>query len=45
MGIDLMPSLQGIIRHLETTYFTTAAIPEDELAACLPFPRYLLFFS
>lgn len=37
MGIDSMPSLQGIIRHLETTYFTTAAIPEDELAACLPF--------
>lgn len=40
-----MPSLRGIIRHLETTYFTTAAISEDELAACLPFPRYLLFFS
>ena len=40
-----MPSVQGILRHLEVTYFGTAAIPLGDLAACLHFPRYMLFFS
>lgn len=37
--------MQGILRHLEATHFGTAAIPLGELAACLHFPRYMLFFS
>ena len=45
IGIDLMSSVQGILRHLEATYFGTAATPLGELAACLHFPRYMLFFS
>lgn len=40
-----MPSVQGILRHLEATYFRTAATPLGELAACLHFPRDVLFFS
>lgn len=40
-----MPSVQGILRHLEASYFGTAAIPLRQLAACLHFPRYILFFS
>lgn len=40
-----MSLVQGILRHLEATYFGTAAIPLGELAACLRVPSYTLFFS